>query len=371
MIERDKAILKKTKEIFMSNVYPSDRYPWGKYRMIAPSRNGGFPGIWNWDSAFHAIGMLRIDTDIAKEQILGFLQFQKENGLLPDVIWENGKIEDRFGKPPVMAWAALQVYKKTEDIDFLRTIYPKLVLNEKFWVENRKYGNLFHYDAEQSADCDKDTYHLLVSYESGWDEHPRWDKDPQNIWPIDLNSYMIMTYAALSEMAGILGADRKTWIEKREELIVAVEKMLWNEELQSYSDYNFKDKNYIDVLSPASFIPLFAGFASKERAEKMNEIARLKFMPCMPMVAFDSPQFDTEAYCRGACWLHMAYMAAKGLKKYGFCETSEMIKETILEWVYLDNNNVHENYNAITGEGKCNPRFSWRCVFAREFILNF
>lgn len=55
MIERDKVILEKAKNILMGNIYESDKYPWGKYRMIAPSRNGGFPGIWNWDSAFHAI----------------------------------------------------------------------------------------------------------------------------------------------------------------------------------------------------------------------------------------------------------------------------------------------------------------------------
>lgn len=42
MIERDKVILEKAKNILMGNIYESDKYPWGKYRMIAPSRNGGF-----------------------------------------------------------------------------------------------------------------------------------------------------------------------------------------------------------------------------------------------------------------------------------------------------------------------------------------
>lgn len=373
MIKRDKKLLEKAENILKGNVYyhTENNYPWGKYRMIAPSRKGGFNGIWNWDSAFHAIGMITIDKELAKEQILGFLQFQKENGLLPDVIRENGSIEDCIGKPPVMAWAALRVYEATLDNEFLKEVYSKLVLNESFWVKRRMYGGLFHYDAERPADCDYDTYHMYVGWESGWDEHPRWDVNPQDIWPVDLNSYMYMTYDALAAMARYLGFDDKQWLEKRDTLKSLIETLLWNEEKQCYLDYNFKTDCFMTVMSPACFLPLFAGFAPKNRAEKMNVIAKEHFMPCMPMVAFDDPKFDVNAYCRGACWLHQAYMASKGLKDYGFDDTADTIKNTILDWVYADGDKIHENYNSITGEGKCNPYFSWSSVFVREFILNF
>ena len=89
MTDREKIIFDKAERILISNCYPPNRYKWGPYRMISPSQ-GHFFGIWNWDSAFNAIGMIDIEIEIAKEQILGFLQFQKVAGLLPDVIWVNG-----------------------------------------------------------------------------------------------------------------------------------------------------------------------------------------------------------------------------------------------------------------------------------------
>lgn len=68
--------------------------------------------------------------------------------------------------------------------------------------------------------------------------------------------------------------------------------------------------------------------------------------------------------------LNRRYFAAKGLKNYGFTETAETVKSTILEWLYNDGDTIHENYNSETGVGRNNPDFSWSCVFAREFIKN-
>ena len=373
MKNRNEVLLEKAEKILLNNIFKDGDYPWGNYRLISPSIDGKhtFNGVWNWDSAFHAIGMARIDIGIAKEQITGFLQFQKENGLLPDFINVEGKIEERFGKPPVMAYAAWRVYETCKDLEFLKEVYPKLQKNEEFWIKNRKYGPLFHYDSETTPEMTKEEYGVLVGYESGWDENPRWDNDPQNIWAIDLNGYMVMTYEALSLMAKELNLPNKEWEEKKARLIEDINTLLWDNERETYVDYNFIEKRPMRVLSPACFVPLFAGFAPKDKAEKMNEIALKHFMPCMPMVAFTDPDFDTEHYCRGACYLHIAYMAAKGLKDYGFTEIAETIKETILNWVYDDGDYIHENYHAITGKGKHHRYFSWSSVFVREFILNF
>ena len=69
--------------ILMNNVYGADGYPWSPYRCISPARSlpgfaGAFTGIWNWDSAFHAVGVSRWDTALAREALLGFMQFQKK-----------------------------------------------------------------------------------------------------------------------------------------------------------------------------------------------------------------------------------------------------------------------------------------------------
>ena len=144
---RDAELLSRSFETIMKNVYASEGYPWSPYRCISPAMNG-FIGIWNWDSAFHAIGVARWDVQLARESILGFLQFQRKDGLIPDVVWEDGRMEDSFSKPPVFPWAVEIVYRYEPNLTFLENVYPKLVQNEEYWIKNRCYEGLFFYDAD-------------------------------------------------------------------------------------------------------------------------------------------------------------------------------------------------------------------------------
>lgn len=369
--EQAEELLKKSESILRGNIYDNTGYPWDGYTMLVPAR-GRFPGIWNWDTAFHAVGMIPYDIEIAKDQVEGFLSFQKDNGMLPDVIFEDGRIADTYSKPPVMAHAALRVYKASNDLEFLERVYPKLEKNTRFWERERKNGGMFHYDADRSDGCGDEEYFKRVRFETGWDNSPRWDGGrPQDLWTVDLNCYMVMTYRAMSKMADALGENTFEWDEKASELSRLIEERLWNEELLSYTDYDFVKKEYLNTLTPASFMPLYIKISSAERALCMEKVAKDQFMPGMPTVAYTDPSFETDAYWRGPCWLNVAYFASKGLKNYGFDETADTIKNTILSWVYNDGEFIHENYNAVTGEGLCTDRFSWSCVFVREFLENF
>ena len=360
---------KKAKQILVSNVYEPNQYLWGSWRMMSPCKNH-FEGIWNWDSAFHAVGMLYIDEELAKEQILGFLQFQKEDGLLPDVIFEDGRIEGRYTKPPVMAACAWRVYEQTKDADFIRSVYPAFVKNENFWATQRYDDGLFYFDSSWEG-CKTETDHrTLVGWESGMDDSPRWDVSPENYWAIDANCYMVTMYQALANMATLLGEDGSCWSEKEKTLIENIEARLWDAEHQVYVDRNRKTGAFSDVYTPCSFLPLYVGFAPKDRAEAMHRIALKHFMPGMPTVAYDHPTY-CDTYWRGLCWLNVAYFAAKGLKDYGYADTANTIRDTILGWVDQDGDLIHENYESLNGDPRGAPRFCWSCTFVLEFIHNF
>lgn len=229
-----KRLLEKSERILKKNMYSEMNYPWSPYRMISPDKDF-FKGVWNWDSAFHAIGMMDLDVEIAKEQIMGFLQFQMENGMLPDVVFEDGRIEDHLTKPPVMADAAVRIFKKTGDFDFLEHVYLCMVRNEAFWTEFRCREGLFHYDADKSDGCTEEVYKTRVGWESGWDNSPRWDRKAQNLWAIDLNCFMVNHYRALDFMTQMLGKDRREWKEKEQKLIQRINAVLWNEKMGAYN----------------------------------------------------------------------------------------------------------------------------------------
>lgn len=365
--ERNKELLERTEKILLGNVYPPEGYLWSPYRCISPGM-GGFLGIWNWDSAFHAVGMTRIDTELAKESVRGFFKFQHDNGFLPDCIYENGTIVDDLSKPPVFAWAVQRIYNETGDIEFLKEMYPKLKNNAEWWYNNRCYDGMFFYDSESK---NSDDYLLKVKYESGWDNSVRWDNGITEYWAIDLNCFMVMFLRAMAFLADVLelAEDKASWLDKEEKLVKSINDKMWNEEKKYYADTNKFNGEVSDAVTPASFMPLYINIAPKERADFMNEAAKTKFKYKMPTVSFDNPGYSND-YWRGPTWLNVAFFAAKGLKNYGF-ETADTIRENILDMCFEEKNGIFENYDSVTGKGLCCDKFSWSCVFIREFILDW
>lgn len=375
--QRDFALLKKAATILRSNVCEGEQFPWSPYRCIRPFGarrfDEGGTGIWNWDSAFHAIGTLRWDNQLAKEQILGFIQFQLDNGMYIDTISFDGWVNDCSAKPPVLAWAAAEVYLADKDIRFAERVYSSLVRNEEFWCKERFYNGMFRY----GADIDRVPFDKLdefIRYESGWDNSVRWDKPCSDYWPIDLNCFAVMMYRGLTVLARALGkeTDAQVFETKEKVLCENINKYLWNDEIKTYTDTDRFNGTPSTIMTPASFMPLYIGIATDERAEYMSRFAadENKLYPGMPTVAYDDPQYS-QAYWRGNTWLNVAYFAAKGLKDYGYTDIANDIRDTILGWVERDGDCIHENYNSKTGEGLFCKKFSWSCVYVMEFILNF
>ena len=126
--QRDIRLLERALRVLEQNQYDEVSRFFDGRTMICP----GFRGIWNWDSAFHAIGVSRFDKQLAIDQIEGFFKYILEDGMLPDLIGKDGIPEIHSSKPPVFAWATYEVYKNTGDIDFLRRMYDKLEQNRVY-----------------------------------------------------------------------------------------------------------------------------------------------------------------------------------------------------------------------------------------------
>lgn len=367
--ERDKTILDAAYEVLKKNTIHSKNAPWGDVPVVSPW-SGPCAGIWNWDSAFHAMTVSRFDTPLAKSCIDAFTAFQLPFGMFPDVIHVDGRICDNYGKPPVLPWATLIVFRRDGDRDFLRRNFDRYVKNASFWEENRCDRGLFYYSAQQHPEAED---YLHPRWESGWDNSPRWDEFPiVDLFAIDLNCYMVLFYRAMAEMAEILGEERQDWDAKAKALAGRIEATLFDEARNTYADRNRKNGKFLTVLSPASFMPLYIGTASQERAAAMEALAAdpKKFYPGMPTVTYDCPAFSKD-YWRGQTWLNVAFFAVKGLADYGFCKTAGEIREYILSMAY-DNlpRGIFENYDSVNRRGLFNNSFSWSAAFLIEFILS-
>jgi hypothetical protein len=99
-----------------------------------------YPWYAAWDLAFHTVPLAMMDVDFAKKQLHLMLSdvYMHGNGQLPAYEWNFSDVN-----PPVHAWAAMNMVEfeyaqcGIKDIDFLRTIFHKLLLNFTWWL-NRK-----------------------------------------------------------------------------------------------------------------------------------------------------------------------------------------------------------------------------------------
>jgi glycogen debranching enzyme len=387
-------LLKRAQETLLGNLIEGEA--WKPYRGVMPSL-GTYRGIWNWDSAFHAVALALWDPKLARDQFRILFDKQLPNGMLPDVIFEDGKMVTDFTKPPVMAWAVAVVDRRMEEgrrskdegrrargrgtegrrdseteTSFLQEMYPKLIRMGEFF-ERERGGNkdgLFFYAGGHAGN------------ESGWDNAVRWDggyqtsqTDEKRLWAIDLNCYMVSHYRALADISARLGQkdEQEAWIKKAEGLSRRIDDRLWDEELGFYVDRDRVTHANGPALSPAGFMPLFVHIASPERAERMAKQAADpdKFYPGMPTAAYDTPGYDPIAMWRGPAWLNTSFFALKGLKDYGCVQLANTMRSTLLDWVGRDKRSIYEYYEPKTGAGLAATGFGWSAAFVISFITDW
>src|SRR6266478_1546949 len=99
-----------------------------------------YPWYAAWDLAFHTLPLSIVDPDFAKQQMDLMLRaaYLHPNGQMPAYEWNFSDVN-----PPVHAFASLFLHRTEQalrgeaDLDFLKAMFNKLLLNFTWWV-NRK-----------------------------------------------------------------------------------------------------------------------------------------------------------------------------------------------------------------------------------------
>jgi len=168
--------------------------------------------------------------------------------------------------------------------------------------------------------------------------------------------------------------DRKEYNQKSKILADKINATFWDEKDQFYYDRNEITGQLIRVKLIAGFIPLFAGIASKERAEsliKKHLINKQEFWNNYPVATYSKTEPDytqtpvegLEWECRGPAWLPINYMIFHGLIDYGYTYIAKELALKTFEMVYQKNNVTREYYNGETGAGMGqNPFWGWTTI---------
>ncbi len=397
-----------------------------------------YPHQWNWDSAFIAIGLSHSKQKRAQQEISTLLKAQWSNGMVPHIVFNPDSKDYHPGpeywrtdlpgtpegiqtsgitQPPVIALAAMEIFNHAQDksaaINFLRDVYPALVLEENFLSTSR--------DPQSEG-----LSFICHPWESGMDNSAIWDKPlhqfkmdfkpkfmrkdnrniPANQRPTDKDytrySYLVQRYAmenwdqskifilnhflvqsllvntlhlksrqSLVQIANIIDEDSSQIEANIQKSLDSFESKLWDEHKSRYFDFDIGSHSRINTDNASQFLPLFAGIPSSPQAEIL--ISKLQTQAFWPDQGYGictqsqmSPEYDPECYWRGPVWINLNWMMIKGLELYGKTELATSLAHQTLRLV--SEHGFYEYFNPTTGKGLGSDSFSWTAALVLDLI---
>ncbi len=276
--------------------------------------------LWNWDSAFHALGLRHVDPRWAVDSILAVLALQRQDGWIPHWARPDGRRSD-LANPALLAWAAWNVYETHPDRDLLERVLPTV---GAYVVHNM---------------CGSRPGHPALGWQSsrnetGMDNSPRFDGDVDELLCVDMNCYAVNEAEHLALIARELEQEpiRREWQEYHREWSEFVRETFWHEEDRFFYDRR-PDGSWVRVPTAAGLMPLFAGVATAEQAEAVVErIAdESDFWRPFPVstVSARSGRFVPDMW-RGPTWANTNYLVAIGLERYGRRDLARRLRESTL-----------------------------------------
>ncbi|MBI4080120.1 hypothetical protein HY414_02765 [Candidatus Kaiserbacteria bacterium] len=359
-----------------------------------------YPYQWLWDSCFHAIILAQYDPEAARAELRSLLSKQFKDGMVPHIIyWKPGILHlfswgvegtSSLTQPPMIAYAAWEVHRRSPDQAFLESIYPSLLAYYRFLIEKR----------------DPRDHHLIGIInpdESGEDNSPRFDAPlsaahdisstdhlelrkkliEQNtvckfdaelcmrnyFWVKDVpfNAILVENLRALGHIASFLKhGDGEHFANLHAELVA-----------NAMREYLFVDGAYwsawgveyklLRVATWGHFAPLFAGLYTPEEAAHIVHAQLLDpetfYAPFgIRTVSKKERAYRPEGYGDGFSWRGPVWMAPhwfiyRGLLRYGYEKEAADIRAKSL--ALLERSGFRECFNPETAEGQGAHGFTW------------
>ncbi len=383
-----------------------------------------YPFQWNWDSCFTALGWAQADEKRAWQEIRTLYNSQWDRGLIPHIIfhkesqsyfpgpelWRANRTPETSGitQPPVGAMAVKKLYEGNKDVElskqYINGLFEGMFKFHYWFHEERdpKHTGLvatyhpwetgrdnsaewdeplsrvpvegikpYHrrdtdlVDPEQRpSDDEYDCYVALVKIcrEYDYDQIDLYDVIPFRIADVGTNAILLRSNHDLLWLMQEFDYDAekqetvKGWIALQEK---AMERM-WNEQTQSYHSIDLLTGEFLPQVTSASFLPLFAGIVSKERAEILaNRIAEWSEIVSYMVPSLDPKDaaFDSKRYWKGPVWPIMNFMISLGFKNYGYVDIAERIRQDTARLILEQG--LEEYYDPLDGECLGGVGFTW------------
>ncbi|WP_299432431.1 trehalase family glycosidase [uncultured Aquimarina sp.] len=220
------------------------------------------------------------------------------------------------------------------------------------------------YNSNEIKDKDLDLYftHDRSMRESGHDTSNRLDDVCVHLNTVGINSLlykyeMDIAYLIKEVFEDKFIADFKEytssfWLTKAEERKKRMNDLMWNEEKETFYDYNFVTETQQKIESATNYYPLWAGLCSKEQAASLvkglfdNLVQKGGIAGTADIVNKDDLNAPQRQWDYPNGWAPHQMMLWRGLINYGYEEEAQ---ELIYRWLWMITKNA-VNYNGTIPE---------------------
>ncbi len=356
---------------------------------------GRFNEMYAWDSYFILLGLIRDGhVETARGMVDNFVYEITHYGTLLNA---NRTYYLTRSQPPFLSRMVLEVFAKTGDTKWLASTVPALAAYHDYWTRephgltnglSRYYdlgagpapevltgeleNGLTHYDRVREfyrTQGDKvDGYPLGEMYdaahdtllpafyvgdrsmrESGFDPSGRFGSFNVGVThyvPVCLNTLLQVMESDMADILARLGdASAGVWRDRAASRQAAINKTLWNANSGLYADADISTGAHRDYPFATTFMPLWAGIASKEQAA---EVVRNLHLFEKPGGIVTSTRTTGVQWDAPFGWAPLQIMAVEGLRRYGYNAEADRISVAFLSLVlqeFREHDVIFEKYD--------------------------
>ncbi len=318
-----------------------------------PSR-GGYPATFLWDTYFQNFGYSLLGSDLHREFLRQIAKGMRFDGKLPQFMcstWDR----PHDTQPALLGWAVKNAMGDSFDLAW--EMLPILEANNEWWLSSRM--------------TDKGLVYCPSGLETGQDDSPRFDGGAT--LACDMNSYLLDQLHVTAELESMLGLEDKAkkWTEKANALAENMMKYLYCKKDSIFYDVSLETGEFIKVVTPASFLPLWAGIELEKKQKDKLLRKYLLNKKCMmgdvpfPSVAYNDPRYEHDKWWRGPTWISAAWLMLETLDRLGLYKERQDAADKLWKMIVKDGK-MHELFDSQTGEGLGNEQQGWTCgIFLR------
>ncbi|MBQ8654730.1 MAG: trehalase / alfa-L-rhamnosidase / mannosyl oligosaccharide glucosidase [Clostridia bacterium] len=357
--------------------------------------------VWDWDTFWSVYGLFSLSDLFPQEMneriilhaqgnVRNFFDHQSPDGYIPMMI------EVAEWPEPYLVMKHKEGVRMNMHKPFLASQIALISRRRQDWTWAEEFLDgleryFRYYQTYFNENCGLYVWHddIMIGMDNDPASFGRPHDSTANIY---LNSFMVMELQAMADILTALGRPCDEYLVRREALIAAIQAECWDKRDKFFYsvDVDIRTRKFdwfhvglgvfwktlpIKIRVWSGFLPMLAGFATKEQAAELvkhvfdEETFASPYGVCT--LAKDEKMFDLSVTNNpsnwlGPIWLVANYAVFRGLMNYGYRAEAEKIAMGSLKLLGEDlkkNGSLHEYYNPFSGEPVMNGGFiNWNML---------